>query len=60
MKNIPIFRFLALLPLMALMMGSGTISEPKAEIYPLDGMGALVYYVADKPLSEGDTCELAV
>ncbi len=60
MKNIPIFRFLAVLPLLALMMGSGTISEPKAEIYPLDAMEAPVYYVADKPLSEGDTCELAV
>lgn len=60
MKNIPIFRFLAVLPLLALMMGSGTITEPKAEIYPLDGMEAPVYYVAEKPLSEGDTRELAV
>ena len=51
MKNIPIFRFLAVLPLLALMMRSGTISDPKAEIYPLDGMEAPVYYVADKPLS---------
>lgn len=60
MKNISIFRFFAMLPLLALMMCSGTRAEPKAEIYPLDGMEAPVYYVASKPLSKGDKSELAV
>lgn len=60
MKNISFFRFLALLPLLALMLGCSSKAEPIAEIYPLEGMEAPLYYTATKPLNEGDKGELVV